>query len=191
MIKSIYILIDKIVSPTHGLPRWLFHTISILSPLTNIEIFAVCKDNNSVILAFRDDQFYGPGWHLPGGIIRSRERLLERVKKTVKKEIKLGENEFQVKGCITLAESIDSKRPVRSHFYSFGYLVTCNPNHLSISEFNPSLEYKNGDLARHSKVPSNVIKEHKKYYAAIQSLLDGTELATIDIAYSLNAGKWD
>ena len=32
------------------------------------------------LLCWRHDNFYGPGWHVPGGVLRHKETLQERVK---------------------------------------------------------------------------------------------------------------
>lgn len=39
------------------------------------------------MLSWRDDVHCGTGWHIPGGCIRSRETLRERIQKTAREEI--------------------------------------------------------------------------------------------------------
>ena len=71
-------IINKIFTPINGLGKRLFLIVSQLTPICNVEL--VIKNNlNKTLLIFRDDGFYGPGWHLPGGIIRFREKVKSSV----------------------------------------------------------------------------------------------------------------
>lgn len=54
------------VDPTKGLPKELFHFATTLMPCTNIDLFITRR--NSLLLTWRDDEFYGKGWHIPGAV---------------------------------------------------------------------------------------------------------------------------
>src|SRR6185295_12919473 len=60
------------------LPEDMFLLVSRLTPLVNVDL--LIKDNqNRTLLTWRDDEYYGAGWHIPGGIIRFRETAADRV----------------------------------------------------------------------------------------------------------------
>ena len=69
-----------------GLPLEIFHLCSRLTPLLNIDLL-IKDENNRTLLAWRDDEFAGEGWHLPGGIVRFKETLEDRVRQVVEIEI--------------------------------------------------------------------------------------------------------
>ena len=55
-----------------GLPDDIFYLVSRLTPMINVDLLIV-NEQNEKLLTWREDQFYGPGWHIPGGIIRFKE----------------------------------------------------------------------------------------------------------------------
>ena len=55
-----------------GLPDDIFYLVSRLTPMINVDLLIV-NERNEKLLTWREDQFYGPGWHIPGGIIRFKE----------------------------------------------------------------------------------------------------------------------
>lgn len=71
----------EIIHPEEGLPEELFLEISSLMPIPNVDLF-ILDEEGKLLLTRRDDVFFGKGWHLPGGCIRFKETMLERVKKT-------------------------------------------------------------------------------------------------------------
>lgn len=42
----------------------------------------VTNPKHEILLSWRDDSHTGRGWHIPGGCIRFKERLMDRVQKT-------------------------------------------------------------------------------------------------------------
>jgi colanic acid biosynthesis protein WcaH len=74
------------VDPTKGLPHELFVFATTLIPCPNIDLFITDKKRR-LLLTWRDDEFYGAGWHIPGGCLRLKETLDERVQKTALDEI--------------------------------------------------------------------------------------------------------
>jgi ADP-ribose pyrophosphatase YjhB (NUDIX family) len=73
----------------HGLPEDVFRFVSRLTPLINVDL--LIKDERSrTLLTWRDDEFYGPGWHVPGGIIRYKEPAAERIRCCAREELGAG-----------------------------------------------------------------------------------------------------
>ena len=79
-------MVEDGIDPRNGLPESLFRFVSSISPIPNIDLFIV-DDKNRFLLSWRDDEFYGKGWHLPGGCIRLLEPFDVRIQKTAKQEL--------------------------------------------------------------------------------------------------------
>jgi len=72
--EAIAFLDKQILNPRLGLPGEVFLFISRMSPMVNVDL--LIKDENSrTLLAWRDDVFSGAGWHVPGGVLRFKEKL--------------------------------------------------------------------------------------------------------------------
>lgn len=64
--------------PRQGLPEELFLLVSRLTPLVNVDLL-IQDDAGRTLLTWRDDEFFGRGWHLPGGVIRFKEAASTRI----------------------------------------------------------------------------------------------------------------
>jgi ADP-ribose pyrophosphatase YjhB (NUDIX family) len=72
--------------PSKGLPDDVFKFVSRLTPLINVDLL-IQDDDQRTLLTWRDDEFYGPGWHVPGGIIRYKETSAERIRACAREEL--------------------------------------------------------------------------------------------------------
>jgi len=68
-----------------GLPEAIFRFVSRVTPLVNVDL--LIQEEHRTLLTWRDDEFYGPGWHLPGGIIRFKEPAAHRVRACAREEL--------------------------------------------------------------------------------------------------------
>ena len=57
-----------------------FFLVSSFVPIVNIDLF-VTNNNREVLFSWRSDLHHGKGWHIPGGCVRLKETLLDRVEK--------------------------------------------------------------------------------------------------------------
>ena len=103
-------LLSKASNPTKGLPEDVFLLISQLTPMVNVELLINDKKKGT-LLTWRDDDFYGPGWHLPGGIIRFKEEVLTRINKVAKSE--LGATVMLENSPIEVYEIMNNERDIR------------------------------------------------------------------------------
>src|SRR5436190_14846458 len=84
--RAIETIETSLGEPRDGLPEDVFHFVSRLTPLVNVDL--LIKDEGSrTLLTWRDDEFYGPGWHVPGGIIRFKEPAVDRVRACAREEL--------------------------------------------------------------------------------------------------------
>lgn len=155
-------LIEKIetyiLNPKKGLPDDIFYFVSRLTPLINVDLI-VYSSQKKILFTWRDDKYCGKGWHLPGGIIRYKENMLDRVKIVAKREI--GVDLITIDGPIDIKQIIDQTKKNRSHFISL--LFKC---HVDIKNENIILDniQKEPDNFLLTKgVPKNLLSWHDIY----------------------------
>lgn len=88
--QAIEILKDEMnregIQPELGLGEDLFLYSSTLAPVVNVDLLITNK-KQQILLSWRDDPHSGTGWHIPGGCIRFKETMEERIQKTAVSEI--------------------------------------------------------------------------------------------------------
>jgi ADP-ribose pyrophosphatase YjhB (NUDIX family) len=145
--------------PEKGLPLELFALVSELMPLVNVDLL-IRDEHLGTLLTWRNDEDYGPGWHIPGGIVRYKETFDSRIRVTARAE--LGTDvEFDPEP-IAMEEAIEPARRRRGHFVSL--LYRCRllaPPAESLRQAQP--EPHHGQWAWHRAFPANVIPEHARY----------------------------
>ena len=156
--EAIAALEKQVPNPSEGLPEELFLYISRVTPLVNIDLL-IKDENGRTLLAWRDDQFTGNGWHVPGGIVRFKERLETRVKKVIEKEI--GADVSYDMTPIAMNELIYAPRATRSHFISF--LYKCSLPGAFVPPNRGLTPQDNGYLQWHEACPQNMIRVHEIY----------------------------
>lgn len=154
------------IDPTKGLPEELFLFSTTLAPVSNVDLF-ITNDNGEVLLSWRDDEHYGEGWHIPGGCLRLKETMAERLQKTALKEIgceiTFTEKPILIKELFVNEERKNLKNQLeRSHNISvlFECFLSKDYNISNCSDF----ENKSGYLRWFSCVPDNLLQAHKDIY---------------------------
>jgi colanic acid biosynthesis protein WcaH len=71
------------------------------------------------LLTWRDDRFYGSGWHVPGGIIRYKQTAEDCIRATAQRELGAAV-EFEPQP-MAVIQTIDPVRRERGHFISLLY----------------------------------------------------------------------
>ena len=75
--SAIHKIEKQIHNPKQGLPEEIFLFATRITPMINVDL--LIKDyNGNTLLTWRDDGYHKPGWHIPGGIIRLKEKLAKR-----------------------------------------------------------------------------------------------------------------
>ena len=158
IIEAIAALEKHVSKPSEGLPDEVFFYISRTTPLVNVDLL-IKDDKGRVLLSWRNDPYAGIGWHLPGGILRFRERLEARIKKVA--EIEIGVPVNFDPNPIALNQLIYPTLKNRSHFVSLLYKcllpVDFIPQNKGIS-CNDA-----GYLKWHQTCPDNLLKYHEIY----------------------------
>lgn len=158
-IKGIREYIDN---PRNGLPEDVFLFATEITPMVNVDLL-IRDDEGRILLAWRDDDIYGAGWHVPGGIIRIKESFSERIQKTA--EIELGCNVIVGTTPLEVVPIICQDMEVRGHFISFIYECKL-PKDYKINNGKLS-RYERGYLEWHKKFPREMLEVHgfyRKYF---------------------------
>ncbi len=154
----------QIADPRQGLPEEVFLFISRLTPMVNVDLL-LKNSRNETLLTWREDKFYGPAWHIPGGIVRFKETMGNRIRMVAEKE--LGASVEFGKEPLAITEMMATGRDTRGHFISLLYecRLGCQPD--------PAREYKggtprNGEWAWHAGCPDRLIQPHQVYRRFIE-----------------------
>ena len=152
-------LAARVAEGRRDMPVDLFHLVSRLTPIINVDLL-IKDEQGHTLLTWRDDEFYGAGWHIPGGIIRFRETAAERVHAVARGE--LGAEVTFEPHPIWVAETIDRTREVRGHFISLLYQCALT------SAPRTDLEYRGGPPTVgcwrwHANCPPDLLPVHRVY----------------------------
>lgn len=165
-IKSLWKEREK-MNPNEGLPFELFEWISSMVPIPNVDLLVI-NDKNEILLSWRDDEYYGQGWHLPGGCIRFKETAEERVQKTAKSELGteviFEENPIAVRNMIM---GKGSKEPFkRAHHVAL--LYKCRLIDGFVIDNGSKKENEAGYLKWFDKIPDDILKVHDIYFGVFK-----------------------
>ncbi|SRR5579884_692051 len=115
--SSIAALANGIGDPRRGLPEEVFLFASRIVPMINVDLF-IRDSEDRTLLTWRDDRFYGSGWHIPGGIIRYKETAAERILACARDELG-AEVSFEPQPMVVAETILDQAE--RGHFISLLY----------------------------------------------------------------------
>jgi len=163
---SIASLVEAVPKPSLGLPDSVFYYISRTTPLVNVDLL-IKDENGRTLLSWRNDQYAGTGWHVPGGIVRFKERLETRVEKVAEAEI---ETAVQFDPTpIALHQIIHEEHEIRGHFVSLLYKCfvpgTFKPRNEGLSPEDA------GYLVWHDRCPANLLHMQEVYRKYIDDIL--------------------
>lgn len=161
---------EEITDASAGLGDEVFKTVSRLTPLVNVDLL-VRSDFGGFLLAWREDEYYGPGWHLPGGIIRFKEFAKNRVKLVALKELGCEVNLIHPKP-LEINELMAPNRDIRGHFISLLYYCSfvgdAPGKPLTLDK-----RAKHGAWRWFREIPTNLIPQHVCYIPTLEKMLDG------------------
>lgn len=156
--EAITFIDRQVTDPTKGLPDELFYFISRTTPLVNVDLL-VKDEGGRTLLAWRDDLYAGRGWHVPGGIVRFKETLEDRIRIVALAE--LGTEVGFDPAPVAMNELIHPERDLRGHFISLLYKCSLPgsfvPRNDGLSPSDP------GFLRWHAGCPRDLITYHEIY----------------------------
>lgn len=84
--EAVRILRDARLDSNQGMPKELFLLISGLIPLANVDLL-ITNEQGQLLLTRREDRWYQPSWHIPGGCMHYGESFEHCVQETAKREL--------------------------------------------------------------------------------------------------------
>ena len=157
--RAMQILESWVPSPGGGLPDEFFLFLTRFTPMVNVDLL-IRDSDKGLLLTWRDDEFYGAGWHIPGGIIRYKETAEARIRATALLE--LGATIEYEPEPVAEEQSIETERRERGHFVSLIYACRLT------SEPDAERAYRRGTPARgqwgwHTTCPPGLIPAQDIY----------------------------
>ena len=152
-------LLERVEDPRGGLPQEVFFLVSRLTPLVNVDLL-IRNGRGQILLTWRADEFYGPGWHIPGGIVRFKESFARRIEVVARTE--LGASVRFDPDPLTVKVITHPTRDVRGHFVSLLYrceLLTSPDRNLECACGAPA----NGQWRWHDRCPEDLIRAQEVY----------------------------
>lgn len=152
------------IDASKGLPEELFLLVSALTPIPNVDLL-IQDIEGRILLSWRDDEYYGKGWHIPGGCIRFGEKIEDRIQKTAIEEI--GCNvEFQkeplaIKDVIVYPNHALVNPNIRGH--NITILYKCVLPKTYCIDNQDKIESDRGYLKWFNKIPNDLLKVHDVY----------------------------
>lgn len=145
-----------------GLPEEIFIAVSTIVPVANVDLL-VLDSQNHILLSWRDDVYFGKGWHLPGGCIRYKETMAERIQKTAVQEI--GTEVLTDAAPIAVRDVIMGRDnvQVRERAHHVAILYRCRlPANFSIDNAEKS-KGASGYLQWFEAIPEDILPIHEVY----------------------------
>lgn len=156
-IRDAIAALEAYARPGEDLPEELFLFVSSVTPLVNVDLLIKDKSGRT-LLTWRDDEFYGPGWHVPGGIIRYKEKAQERIVRVAEQELQCSVT--AERDPIRISESFSEQRQ-RGHFISL--LFRCELLTNPASSLEASDPPQRGQWKWHRGVPPDILPVHRMY----------------------------
>lgn len=157
--QAIGTLDSAIADPRQGLPEDVFLFISRITPMVNVDLL-VKDEKNRVLLTWRQDRYHEPGWHVPGGIVRFKEKFEERIRKVALNE--LGAAVSHDVDPVEMNQLIIRDREERSHFISLLFRCTLVTG-LDAAREHISGEPVNGFWRWHESCPDTLLAVQSMY----------------------------
>jgi ADP-ribose pyrophosphatase YjhB (NUDIX family) len=127
--------------------------------MVNVDLL-IRDEPGRTLLTWRHDAFYGPGWHVPGGIVRFKESFATRIAAVAAGELR-AEVRFGPEP-LCIHQIVNPTRDVRGHFVSLLYACTLASPPDEGRRFDPAAP-RNGHWAWHRRCPDGLIPVHEIY----------------------------
>lgn len=162
--EAVALLLRSNIDASQGLPEELFLLVSALSPVPNVDLL-IRDDSGRILLSWRDDDFYGEGWHIPGGCIRFGESFENRIQQTAMEElgcqVTFNPKPIAVRNVLRGPRKSLKNPNVRGHNVTILYECTL-PDHFCVNN-NGKTESMRGYLKWFDTLPDNLLAVHSVY----------------------------
>jgi ADP-ribose pyrophosphatase YjhB (NUDIX family) len=153
-------ILSTVGSARQGLTKPVFLFVSQLTPMINVDLL-IRNETGQTLLTWREDEFYGPGWHIPGGVIRFKELAATRIQQVAQAELGVSVQSEKIPLCVN--EMMAPNRDVRGHFISMLYRCALTSPLNMTQATKVDQPPRNGDWQWHDTCPHNIIPQHEMY----------------------------
>lgn len=148
-----------VANPRLGLPEPVFEFASRIVPMVNVDLL-IRDGRRRTLLTWRDDDLYGHGWHIPGGILRFQERFADRIAAVAASE--LGARVIPQGQPLAITQFIDISASGRGHFISL--LFDCKLGRRPDEKLRAVTDHpERGQWRWFEAPPSNLIAVHRRF----------------------------
>ena len=155
--QAMQTLESAIGDPRQGLPEDVFLFLSRITPLVNVDLL-IQDEAGRTLLTWRDDEFFGQGWHIPGGVIRYKQTAAECIADCARRELG-AEVSFDLAPAL-VQETISAQR-TRGHFISL--LYRCRLESTPDERLRAADVPVRGAWRWHREPPPDLLKVHAPY----------------------------
>jgi ADP-ribose pyrophosphatase YjhB (NUDIX family) len=152
--------LEREIGDAKELPVEVFKFVSRHTPLLCVDLL-IQNDRRQTLMTWRDDVYFGHGWHFPGGIVRYGESLVEHSKKVARDELQA---DIQVDPVpVGFMEYFHRTRQDRGHqiVFLFRCHIESPPN--PITRYEPDTFPKPGQWMWHGKAPHDLLPVQRSY----------------------------
>jgi colanic acid biosynthesis protein WcaH len=152
--------LEREVSDAKRLPLEIFKFVSRHAPLVCVDLLIQNKQRQT-LMTWRDDVYFGHGWHFPGGVVLHKESLIEHAKRVAREELQVQIRVDPIP--LGFLQYFHQDRAERGHQLIF--LMRCH----SESPPNPIYRFQEGTAPRigqwawHSKAPDDLLPVQRAY----------------------------
>ncbi|OEJ69574.1 NUDIX hydrolase [Magnetovibrio blakemorei] len=164
--RAIKVIDTCVPNPRLGLGDEVFRMVSRLTPMVNVDLL-IKNESGDILLTWRDDDFYGPGWHIPGGVLRFKETFDTRIQAVAKLE--LNTHVAHDSTPCMIQPSINRTHETRGHFVSLLFKCTLTSPLDDAQKFDPQ-KPQNNHWAWHPTLPENMIEVQHEIYNTLWDL---------------------
>ena len=152
---------EAVGDPTggRGLPFEVFLMVTRLVPLFSVDLL-IQDERGRTLLTWRDDEYFGAGWHVPGGAVRYKETIAERIATCAREELS-AEVTFDPTP-LAVEEEIDPHQRTRGHNIALLYrcrLLSGPDPALAADPSHPQRD----QWAWHDRCPQQMLPVHQRY----------------------------
>jgi len=156
--EAIELLKKEIENPNVGLPEKIFEFASSILPIVSTELL-IKDENNRTLLTWRVNKCSGNGWHIPGGLLRFKETLKQRIEKTSWGEV--GALVTYDPTPIRIEQVIDKNQDTRGHAICFLYKCFLPSDFIPYNGVKK--EHDEGYVKWFDKCPEDLLSWHEIY----------------------------
>jgi ADP-ribose pyrophosphatase YjhB (NUDIX family) len=156
--------LDAAIGQPHpgSLPLEVFLLVSRLMPLFTADVW-IEDDAGRVLLTWREDPYFGSGWHVPGSVVRFQESIAHRLRECAREELG-AEIEFDPLP-FDLMEEIQEGARDRGHNISAAYRcrLLSGPDPARAYHVGSGDPPRPGEWAWHTSCPPDILTVHRCY----------------------------